>query len=127
MAKRARVTKDTRDYDPELTTRGTPRKVYRAPTAAQRKKREHKEKAEKQSVHQEAANLSNNGMAGKLRTVEKPDRSKLKRYHIWLSAEELEWISEKAFREGVKRSEWVRRVLDAVRMADMGGTGNVKS
>lgn len=120
MAKRAKVTRRTADYDPELTTRGTPRQRYQAPTPNQRLKME-RQKEEKIHPRKEAAKLADAGMAGKLRAIEKPDRSKLRRYHLWLSAEQIEWISERAFREGIKKSEWVRRVLDAVRMADRGG------
>lgn len=123
MAKKARVTRHTSDYDPNFTATGEPRKIYHAPTPGQRLKMQRKER----EARKEAAQLAQNGMAGKLSVIEKPDKSKLRRYHIWLSTEQIEWISEKAFHEGTKRSEWVRRVLDALRMADMGGLpGNGK-
>lgn len=109
--KARRVTRQTVEYDPEYTARGTKRKRYSAPTTAQKKLRERKQ----MMSEQEARNLS-----AKVKVAKRPEEEELFRKHIWLTKAQIEWISRRAFREGIKKSEWVRRVLDAVRLADVG-------
>ena len=111
MAKRDR----TEEYDPDFTTKGTPRKRYRAPSKKQKKLKEQNDALEAQ------------GLARKRHLINpyRKQRSKgVKQYSYnvmlrW-TAEQHEYLQQKAFREGISMAEWLRRLVDAVRMADGG-------
>lgn len=111
MAKRDRTT----EYDPDFTTRGTPRKRYKAPTKKQQKLREQNDALEAQ------------GMARRRHLIN-PHRKqrtpgvKQYTYNVMLrfTSEQHEYLQQKAFREGISMAEWIRRLIDAVRMADGG-------
>ena len=99
------------EYDPNLTTRGTPRKRYRAPSKKQKQLRAERERLEAL------------GLSGKVADVKKPQKHHGEinlphRFHIWLSDEEYEYVSYKAFREGMPKSKWIRMVIDTLRMSE---------
>lgn len=123
----------TADYDPNLTTRGTLRQVYRAPSKAQKRKREMLAKdpnwkpkkpgmKKGQHIKSVAERVAKHGMSGKLHEFRELESGQAKRVHLWMSIEQVEWLDSKAFREGVNRSEWMRRIIDAIRMAELGLT-----
>lgn len=99
------------EYDPNFTSDGKPRQRYKAPTKGQQKLKKERERME-------AA-----GLTGKVTNVKRHPKVKgeshLKhRFHCTFNDEQWEWLQMRAFREGVSMTEWVRRIVDAIRMAE---------
>lgn len=109
MAKRDR----TVEYDPDFTTKGKPRKQYRAPTKKQQKLRKQNDALEAQGLARRR-HLINPNRKQRLPGVKQYTYNVMLRF----TAEQHEYLQQKAFREGLSMAEWMRRLLDAVRMAD---------
>ena len=111
MAKRDR----TEEYDPDFTTKGTPRKRYRAPSKKQKKLKEQNDALEAQGLARKR-HLINPNRKQRSKGVKQYSYNVMLRW----TAEQHEYLQQKAFREGISMAEWLRRLVDAVRMADGG-------
>lgn len=113
MAKKAKRGDRTVEYDPDFTQKGTPRKRYHAPTKKQRKLKEQNDALEAQGLARKR-HLINPHRKQRLPGVQQYP------YHVMLrwTAEQHEYLQQKAFREGLSMAEWLRRLVDACRMAD---------
>ena len=114
MAKARKRKQDrTVEYDPDFTVAGTPRKRYRAPSKNQKRLKAQNDALEAQGLSRRR-HLINPNRKQRTKGVQQYSYNFMTRW----TAEQHEYLQEKAFREGLSMAEWLRRLVDAVRMAD---------